>query len=141
MLNLAALCSSGKTAKLNRRRQVEISDQIDFCHILSVCLAGLFANQAIAAPQNWFGGRGIRFGMIIGGNPDFDDEISWTKEGLRVLRDLYTNPAISPGYVIVQSWQANPTRYVPESREGTGTWMLLQAEKIAAQAGEWRDYY
>jgi hypothetical protein len=30
MLNLAALCSSGKTAKLNRRRQVEISDQIDF---------------------------------------------------------------------------------------------------------------
>jgi hypothetical protein len=74
--------------------------------------------------------RGIRFGIIIGGNPDYKDDVSWTRAGLDQLKTLAADPAIAPEDVVIQSWQPLPTRYLPETTPGTSTWMLLQAEKM-----------
>ena len=74
--------------------------------------------------------RGIRFGIIIGGNPDFKDDVSWTHEGLSQLRSLSSNPATAPQDIVMQSWQPLPSSYLPESQPGTTTWMLLQAENM-----------
>ena len=74
--------------------------------------------------------RGIRFGIIIGGDPDYTDDLSWTRAGLDQLEALAVNPATAPEDVIIQSWQPLPTHYLPETTPGTSTWMLLQAEKM-----------
>jgi hypothetical protein len=74
--------------------------------------------------------RGIRFGAIVGGDPDFTDDVSWTRAGLRALRSLAASPATAPDDVVVQSWQPLPTHDLPENVPGTTTWMLLQAELL-----------
>jgi hypothetical protein len=74
--------------------------------------------------------RGIRFGIIIGGNPDYKDNVSWTRAGLDQLRMLSASPATAPEDVIIQSWQPLPTNFLPETMPGTSTWMLLEAEKM-----------
>jgi len=74
--------------------------------------------------------RGIRFGIIIGGDPDYTDDVSWTRAGLDQLRTLASNPATAPEDVIVQSWQSLPSHYLPETLPGTSTWMLLQVENM-----------
>jgi len=73
--------------------------------------------------------RGIRSGIIIGGNPDYNDDVSWTRAGLEQLKSLAANPSTAPEDVIIQSWQPLPTHYLPETTTGTTTWMLLEAEK------------
>jgi hypothetical protein len=74
--------------------------------------------------------RGIRYGIIIGGTPDQTDDVSWTRTGLDALKTLAGNPATAPQDVIIQSWQPLPTHYLPETRPGTTTWMLLEAERM-----------
>jgi hypothetical protein len=85
---------------------------------------------AIAPLKAGMRAHGIRFGIIIGGNPDYTDDISWTQAGLDQLKTLAANPATAPEDVIIQSWQPLPTHYLPETVPGTSTWMLLQAEKM-----------
>ena len=75
--------------------------------------------------------RGIPFGVIFGGTPDQKDDVSWTREGLEQLRNFARNPSISPDDVLIQTWQPLPTRELPETKPGTHTWMLLQAEHVA----------
>jgi hypothetical protein len=74
--------------------------------------------------------RNIPFGIIFGGTPDQQDDLSWTRSGLNELESLASNPATVPGQVIIQSWQPLPTHVLPETTPGTGTWMLLQAEGL-----------
>ncbi len=95
---------------------------------------------------------GIRFGIIIGGNPDYTDNISWTQAGLDQLKALAVNAATAPEDVIIQSWQplptqyrtvtgdpstrpdnsvfqtwhSYPTRFLPENRPGTLTSVVVQ---------------
>jgi len=85
---------------------------------------------ALAPLKAGFRSRGIRFGIIIGGDPDYTDDVSWTHAGLEQLRRLGSSPATAPEDVIIQSWQPLPTRYLPETAAGTTTWMLLQAQQL-----------
>jgi hypothetical protein len=85
---------------------------------------------AIAPLKSAMHARGIRFGIIIGGNPDYTDDVSWTRAGLDQLKTLSGNPATAPEDIIIQSWQPLPKRYLPETAVGTSTWMLLQAQTM-----------
>jgi hypothetical protein len=85
--------------------------------------------QAIAPLKTGLRARGIRFGIIIGGDPSYTNDISWTRAGLHQLSVFVADPATAPEDVIIQSWQPLPTRYLPETTPGTTTWMLLEAEK------------
>jgi hypothetical protein len=87
--------------------------------------------QGIPPLKRGMEARGIRFGIIIGGDPDYKDNVSWTRAGLDQLRALSANPATAPEDLIIQSWQPLPTNYLPETTPGTSTWMLLQAEKMS----------
>jgi hypothetical protein len=85
--------------------------------------------RAIAPLNAGLRARGIRFGVIIGGDPDYTDDLSWTRAGLHQLSVLNANPATAPDDIIIQSWQPLPTHFLPETTPGTTTWMLLEAEK------------
>jgi hypothetical protein len=74
--------------------------------------------------------RAIRFGVIVGGDPDFTDDVAWTRAGLHQLTVLHADPATTPQDIVIQSWQPLPTHYLPETTPGTTTWMLLEAEKL-----------
>jgi hypothetical protein len=75
--------------------------------------------------------RGIRFGVVFGGTPDQENDLSWTGAGLAQLKAFAANPATAPDDVLIQTWQPLPSRELPEITPGTHSWMLLQAERSA----------
>jgi hypothetical protein len=72
--------------------------------------------------------QAIPFGAIVGGGLEHKTNDAWVQAGLARLAALDRDPATQLDDVIVQSWQALPTRVLPETLPGSFSFFLLQAE-------------
>jgi len=74
--------------------------------------------------------RHIPFGIIIGGSPNQRTNQAWVDMALRRLRAIEADPALRPDQIVAQSWQNLPTRMLPETKPGSQTYLLLEAERL-----------
>jgi len=72
---------------------------------------------------------GVPFGVIVGGSPEQTSDQQWVKVALQRLAVLTSNSATDPDDIVIQSWQRLPSQYLPESRPGTSTYLLREAER------------
>jgi hypothetical protein len=70
--------------------------------------------------------RGIKFGVIIDGDPHDPTDLVWTSRAVARYQTVMANPQIAPDYLRVHSWHARPTRLLPETEPGTLTNVALQ---------------
>ena len=70
--------------------------------------------------------RGIRFGVIIDGDPHDGTDVAWTNHAVARYQMVMANPQLVPDYVRVHSWHARPIRLLPEDQPGTLTNVALQ---------------
>jgi hypothetical protein len=68
--------------------------------------------------------RGIPFGLIYigGGSTDLD----WTRTAEQRFVDYEAQAGFRPDQAILQSWEDHPDHALPESKQGTFTWLIDQ---------------
>jgi hypothetical protein len=70
--------------------------------------------------------KGIRFGVIYNGPPSARDSQEWTNMAERRANEVESDPSLVPNQAIIQSWSRLPTRFLPESENGTMTNLVDQ---------------
>ncbi|GGF18273.1 hypothetical protein GCM10011611_25190 [Aliidongia dinghuensis] len=74
---------------------------------------------------------GISYGVIIDGDPGDKTDTEWTRHATERYRMVAGNPDIRPDDWVFQSWQARPSRLLPETDPGTLTSVI--AETVGAR--------
>jgi len=64
---------------------------------------------------------GIRFGVIMNGDPDEATGVAWTSHASQRSHAVRRLLRRWPDFVIFQSWHAQPEKFLPEDRPGTLT--------------------
>lgn len=84
--------------------------------------------------------QGIKFGIIYDGNADDETGVEWTAHAEQRFAEIESNPQMVPDDAVIQSWETQPERALPETQPGTMTYLVdrylaaqtaLQASKTA----------
>ncbi len=69
---------------------------------------------------------GISYGVIIDGDPGDKSDVAWTNHAVERYRELSADDRVRPDEFVFQSWQARPTRFLPEDEPGTLTSVIAR---------------
>lgn len=70
---------------------------------------------------------GISYGVIFDGSSIDKSDLAWTNHAIERYRTVTSNPATRPDDAVFQTWHSYPTRFLPETRPGTLTSVVVQA--------------
>ena len=76
---------------------------------------------------------GLSYGVVIDGSGIDKSDAVWTNHAVERYQMVTHDPAIAPDVVVFQSWNDYPTRFLPESRPGTLTWVVAQTVARSGQ--------
>jgi hypothetical protein len=71
--------------------------------------------------------RGIRVGAICRGSAADKSDEEWTEEAVRTVSNLTGDGAARPDVIRIQTWNAHPTRMLPDSDPATLTSVVREA--------------
>jgi len=71
--------------------------------------------------------RGVRLGVICDGTADAAGDAAWVSQALQRCQAIAADGTIKPADYIVASWEALPTRMLPETDAGTLTYAVAEA--------------
>lgn len=69
--------------------------------------------------------RGIPFGLIYNGNGSSTD-LDWTRTAEQRFIEYEARAGVRPDQAIFQSWEDHPDHVLPETKQGTFTWLIDQ---------------
>ena len=68
----------------------------------------------------------ISYGVIFDGSGIDKSDLAWANHAIERYRTVTANPAIKPDDAVFQTWHSYPTRFLPETRPGTLTSVVVQ---------------
>ena len=85
------------------------------------------AGQVIAQDQparTWL--AGISYGVIFDGSSIDKSDLQWTTHAIERFRAVTRSPDTLPDDFVFQTWHSYPTQFLPDSRPGTLTSVVVQ---------------
>lgn len=66
----------------------------------------------------------IPFGAFVIGNPDDTTNSAWVDRAERRMVELQSAPSLGLDQIVIASWHAYPSRWLPETQPGTMTYLI-----------------